>query len=118
MHEMLLLAVDLIIPPIQMVGVAIVVWAVVEALVRIVRHGWQVAAQRTPSRDFYDIRLAIGRKMVLSLEFFIASDIIQTVAVPTWESLGILAGIVAIRTVIVYFLEYEMRTEAKAEARE
>jgi uncharacterized membrane protein len=112
MHDLLLLSVDYIVPPIQMIGVAIVVWGVLEALVSVLRHAWQVAAHGTASRTFYEIRLAIGRKLVLSLEFFIASDIVQTVAVPTWESLGILAGIVAIRTVIVYFLEYEMRSEA------
>jgi uncharacterized membrane protein len=55
------------------------------------------------------IRLAIGEKMVLGLEFFLAGDVIQTIVVPSWESLGILGGIVGIRTVIVYFLNTEMK---------
>lgn len=112
MHELLVLSVDYIVPPIQMVGVAIVVWGVLEALASVLQRLWrQLASHGGASPSFYDIRIAIGRKLVLSLEFFIASDIVQTVAVPTWDSLGILAGIVAIRTVIVYFLEYELRTQ-------
>lgn len=39
--------------------------------------------------------------MVLGLEFFLAGDIVQTIVVPTWNSLAILGGIVVIRTVIV-----------------
>jgi uncharacterized membrane protein len=111
MHDLLAEWVSWIVPAIQAVGVAIVVWGVIEAIVALGRRGWQLATRREPNvgLGLGHIRITIGRKMVLALEFFIASDIIQTVVVPTWESLGILAGIVAIRTVVVYFLEYEMR---------
>jgi uncharacterized membrane protein len=44
----------------------------------------------------------MGEKMVLGLEFFLAGDIIQTIVVPAWETLGTLGGIVVIRTFIVY----------------
>jgi uncharacterized membrane protein len=112
MHELLASWIGYIVPAIQMIGIAIVIWGVLEGVARVLQRGWQFAGRGEATWTFGDIRIAIGRKMVLGLEFFIASDIIQTVVVPTWESLGILAGIVAIRTVIVYFLEYEMRTGA------
>ncbi|HUW36736.1 MAG TPA: DUF1622 domain-containing protein [Rhodocyclaceae bacterium] len=35
-------------------------------------------------------------------------DIVQTVVVPTWNSLAIRGSIVVIRTVIVYFLNLEL----------
>jgi uncharacterized membrane protein len=110
MHELLAKVIEYIVPAIQVVGVAIVVWGVIESGARVAVREWQFLVHGSAAWTFGDIRLAIGRKMVLGLEFFVASDIIQTVVIPTWESLGILAGIVAIRTVIVYFLEYEMRT--------
>lgn len=113
MHDLLARWIDFVVPSIQMIGVAIVLWGVLEGVARVVQSGWQLAGGRTAALSLGEIRIAIGRKMVLGLEFFIASDIIQTVVVPTWESLGILAGIVAIRTVIVYFLEYEMRTGSR-----
>ncbi len=109
MHDLLEAIINWIVPAIQAVGVVIVVWAVIQALISLVRRGWLLLAQGYAPVGLGAIRITIGRKMVLSLEFFIASDIIQTVVVPTWESLGILGGIVAIRTVIAYFIEYEMR---------
>ncbi|MBN1237002.1 MAG: DUF1622 domain-containing protein [Gammaproteobacteria bacterium] len=110
MHDLLAHLIDYVVPSIQLIGVLIVIWGVLDSAVRVLRREWQLARRGSAAWSFGEIRLAIGRKMVLGLEFFVASDIIQTVVVPTWESLGILAGIVAIRTVIVYFLEYEMRT--------
>lgn len=59
--------------------------------------------------DLISIRLAMGEKLVLGLEFFLAGDIVQTIVVPTWESLAILGGIVVIRTVLVYLLNIELK---------
>lgn len=109
MHELLEAWVEWIVPAIQAVGVIIVLWGVIEALLALVRRGWRRLTGNRARPGLGAIRISIGRKLVLSLEFFIASDIIQTVVVPTWESLGTLAGIVVIRTVIAYFIEYEMR---------
>ena len=109
MHELLEAWVAWIVPAIQAVGVVIVLWGVIEALLALARRALQRLTGTHPRTGLGAIRISIGRKMVLSLEFFIASDIIQTVVIPTWESLGMLAGIVAIRTVIAYFIEYEMR---------
>ena len=55
------------------------------------------------------IRIAIGEKTALGLDFFLAGDIIQTIMVPSWESLAILGGIVVIRTVIAFFLNKDLR---------
>lgn len=112
MHEALATVVAYVVPAIQAIGVAVVIWGVLESAARVLQREWQMLRGQPAGWSFGDIRIAIGRKTVLGLEFFVASDVIQTVVIPTWESLGILAGIVAIRTVIVYFLEYEMRTGA------
>ncbi len=54
-------------------------------------------------------RSAFGRAILLGLEFLIAADIINTVAVrPTLESVAVLAGIVAIRTFLSFSLELEI----------
>lgn len=63
--------------------------------------------------DLGAIRLAMGEKIVLGLEFFLAGDIVQTIVVPSWNSLSILGGIVVIRTVIVYFMNLELNRGAK-----
>lgn len=54
-------------------------------------------------------RRAIGSAILLGLEVLVAADIIRTVAVtPTFESAGVLAIIVAIRTFLSFSLEVEL----------
>jgi uncharacterized membrane protein len=54
-------------------------------------------------------RSNLGRSILLGLEFLVAADIINTVAVePTIQSLLVLAGIVLIRTFLSFSLEVEI----------
>jgi uncharacterized membrane protein len=55
------------------------------------------------------LRSNLGRAILLGLEFLVAADIINTVAVePTLNSVAVLAGIVAIRTFLSFSLEMEI----------
>ncbi|MBI2675828.1 MAG: DUF1622 domain-containing protein [Candidatus Aenigmarchaeota archaeon] len=58
--------------------------------------------------DFRRIKHGFTHRIVFALEFFIAADILKTILVPTLEDLIQLAIIVAIRTVLAYFLERDM----------
>ena len=63
------------------------------------------------SRDklIASFRSNLGRSILLGLEFLVAADIINTVAVePTIQSLIVLAGIVLIRTFLSFSLEVEI----------
>lgn len=54
-------------------------------------------------------RQLLGRSILLGLELLVAADIIRTVAVtPTYESVGVLAIIVLIRTFLSFSLELEI----------
>lgn len=54
-------------------------------------------------------RKHLGRAILLGLEFLVAADIIGTVAVePTFANIGVLAGIVLIRTFLSFALELEI----------
>lgn len=54
-------------------------------------------------------RQNLGRAILLGLEFLVAGDIIRTVAAsPTFTSVGVLALIVAVRTVLSFSLEVEL----------
>jgi len=58
---------------------------------------------------FQDLRLLVGRGILLGLEFLIAADIIYTVAVDlTYESIGVLAMVIIIRTFLSFTLEVEL----------
>ncbi|MFL9841649.1 DUF1622 domain-containing protein [Sphingomonas sp. ST-64] len=55
------------------------------------------------------LRSNLGRSILLGLELLVAADIINTVAVePTLTSVAVLAGIVAIRTLLSLSLELEI----------
>lgn len=58
--------------------------------------------------NFDRIRLDLGRAIILGLEFIIAADIIETTTMPDYYSLGILAGLVLVRTFLNYFLNKDL----------
>lgn len=58
------------------------------------------------------LRQKLGSHLILGLEFFIAADIIRTITRPDWNDIGMLAAIVALRTVLSYFLGIELREKA------
>lgn len=58
---------------------------------------------------YTQVRQRLGRGILLGLEFLVAADIIHTVAVElTFETVGILAIIVLIRTFLSFTLEVEL----------
>ena len=59
-------------------------------------------------------RLKLGRWLALALEFELAADILRTAVAPTWDEIGQLAAIAALRTLLNFFLQKEID---KAEVR-
>lgn len=58
---------------------------------------------------FQDIRQRLGSGILLGLEFLVAADIIHTVAVElSFQSVGVLAAILVIRTFLSFTLELEL----------
>ncbi len=90
------------------IGVVIVAVAVVLATTRFVIE--LVARHRTLPSDF--VRLGLGRSLALSLEFLLGADILRTAVEPSWDEIGRLAAIAAIRTALNYFLQREIANEA------
>ena len=52
------------------------------------------------------VRFAVW--LILALEFELAADVLQTAISPTWDDVGKLAAIAAIRTVLNFFLEKDI----------
>lgn len=59
------------------------------------------------------IRLTLGRVLLLGLEFIVAADLIGTTTTPDYYSLGILASIVLIRTLLSYTINREIMALTK-----
>nr|WP_089217739.1 DUF1622 domain-containing protein [Sphingomonas laterariae] len=54
--------------------------------------------------------LSFGRWLVAGLTFQLAADIVETTLAPTWDDIGKLAAIAAIRTFLNFFLDRDMET--------
>ena len=64
------------------------------------------AARRLDPRE--NIRLKLGRWLALALEFQLAADILKTSVAPTWDDIGKVAAIIALRTTLNFFLAREI----------
>ncbi len=109
MHELLVGFVELVAPWIEAIGIAVVLWGAIEGLFRLLLRVRSTLVREPQPAPISHIRSAIGEKTALGLDFFLAGDIIQTIVIPSWESLAMLGGIVVIRTVIAFFLNKDLR---------
>jgi uncharacterized membrane protein len=62
---------------------------------------------------FVRVRLILGRFLALGLEFQLASDLLRTAVAPSFEHIGKLAAVAAIRTALNFFLEREIARERR-----
>ena len=92
---------------VEIVGTAIIVVGSFGALaIFLFRMATGAGSRETLVAAF---RSNLGQSILLGLEFLVAADIINTVAVePTVQSLIVLAGIVLIRTFLSFSLEVEI----------
>lgn len=56
------------------------------------------------------IWLRFAAWILISLEFALGADIIRTAIAPTWDDIGKLAAIAAIRTFLGFFLDRDMKS--------
>lgn len=109
MQELMVEFVHLVIPWVELIGIAVVMWGAIEGLVGLLQRMKSVLVKSPEPVSISHIRVTIGEKTALGLDFFLAGDIIKTIIIPSWESLAILGGIVVIRTVIAFFLNKDLR---------
>ncbi len=106
-EELLGSAIDAVVLAIEAAGAGVIVvgalWAAVRFVVAGIRHH--------DVRVFTPIRLSLGRFLTLGLEFQLSADILRTAVAPSFEEIGQLAAIAAIRTALNYFLGREIEQE-------
>lgn len=64
--------------------------------------------RRTNRYEIIVLRHELGSHLLLGLEVFMAADIINSMASPTWEKVWLLGALVGIRTVSSCFPSLEM----------
>jgi uncharacterized membrane protein len=96
------------------IGVVVVGWGVLIGTYFFVRDEIvSLSSRGVKDVPLEKIRLGVGRHLLLGLEFLIAADIMRTIAQPTLEQVTVLAIIVAIRTVLSFFLTRDIEHIAK-----
>lgn len=91
---------------VELTGIAIIAFGAFATLIIFL---YRLATLQDRDQAVANFRSSLGRTILLGLEFLVAADIINTVAVePTLVSVAVLAGIVVIRTFLSFSLETEI----------
>ena len=100
--------VDLMVRLIEACGAVVIMIGAIVAIVKFV-----LALGRRDINQFSSVRLSLARFLVLGLEFQLAADVLRTAISPSFEEIGKLAAIAAIRTLLNYFLNREIAQEQR-----
>jgi len=102
------------------IGAGIIVAGGISAFVRFLigifeKHSPQ---ENVPKRHIDPVRVQFGRYINFGLEFLVAKDVVETIFLHSWEDLGQLLLLVIIRTIVSYFLGFEVdKIEARKKSR-
>ncbi len=93
---------------IHLIGVAIEIFGVFIIVAGIIWSVRYIFGRQSPSR-YSNYKISIGRSLLLGLEVLVAADIVKTIAIElTFVSLGLLAGLVLVRTFLSWTLTLEI----------
>ena len=109
MEELLQDVINVLVVIVEACGAAVIIIGAVWAFLRFLWAG----LRHRDAGSFIPVRLTLGRFLALGLEFQLAGDILKTAVAPSWEDIGQLAAIAAIRTVLNYFLGKEIAEERR-----
>ena len=91
---------------IEILAVAIIVFATIAALGRYLVHSF---IRRTAENHYHQLKVSLGKALLLGLEILVAADIVRTVALEaTLESVIVLGLLVLIRTFLSWALVVEI----------
>jgi uncharacterized membrane protein len=94
---------------IHLVGICIEIFGVFIIVAGIVWSTYLYVHRRTETPHYDRYKIRIGRSLLLGLEVLVAADIVKTIAIElTFTSLGLLAGLVLVRTFLSWTLVLEI----------
>jgi uncharacterized membrane protein len=94
---------------IRLVGTCIEIFGVFIIVAGIIWSTYRCARQRADEWHYDQYKIRIGRSLLLGLEVLVAADIVKTIAIElTFTSLGLLAGLVLVRTFLSWTLVLEI----------
>lgn len=85
---------------IELIGVAVLVWTVIKAVIEFVKKNQRV-------------RLELAQGIALSLEFKMGGELLRTVVVREWNEILILATVILLRAAMTFLIQWEINNEKK-----
>ena len=85
---------------IELIGIAILVYAIVGAVIGLFKRQKHV-------------RLKLAEGIALALEFKMGGELLRTVIVREWEELLILGAIILLRAALTFLIQWEIKIERK-----
>ncbi|MCP4646196.1 MAG: DUF1622 domain-containing protein [bacterium] len=102
---MLELAVDYITFFLNFMGALIVIYGSIQAFTKVLKIEFKSKKKFHP---YENVKRTYVQKLILSLDFFVAADLLKLVVQPTIDEIILIALIVAIRTLLNYSLNKEI----------
>lgn len=94
---------------IRVIGDGIDIFGVAVIVIGIVWSTSGFLRRHMEEPHYQQFKIRIGRSLLLGLEILVAADIVKTIAVePSFLNIGVLAGLVAIRTFLSWTLVLEI----------
>lgn len=101
MNEVISTLNDIIVNMCQALAMVVILIGILKALVIYVRD---IFTTKRAFGALQESRLEIGHSFSLGLAFLIGASILKTILAPTWNDIGQLAAIIALRTALNFFL--------------
>lgn len=94
---------------IRIIGIGIDAFGVLIIVVGIIWSTYRFLQQHMEEQHYDRYKIRVGRSLLLGLELLVAADIVKTIALePSFISLGVLAGLVVVRTFLSWTLVLEI----------
>ena len=94
---------------IRLIGDGIDIFGVAVIVIGIVWSTYWFLRRHIEELHYQQFKIRVGRSLLLGLEILVAADIVKTIAVePSFLNIGVLAGLVAIRTFLSWTLVLEI----------
>lgn len=91
------------------IGIAVICYGAFKSLYQFLECSFGFRRSDVPH-----IRIELGKHLALGLEFLVGKDIIESIVHPSWDDLGKLAAIIALRVAVTLMLSWELK-EIKGE---
>jgi uncharacterized membrane protein len=99
---------------VEIIAAFVIAISLLKFLYRYIQNSFNHIDDGTANQN---IRIQFGSSLTLTLELLLAADILATAIAPTWDDIGKLAAIAALRTALNYFLERELHTSGSVNKR-